>query len=202
MKTSPKPKNTNSPLSTCSEVEPLAKAFRLLASGGEPQTTDPTYVSTSAGSPIGSTLELFGGKTSPAPSPCPITLSAASWLRSLGQMPPSYTLTPNTSKTGGEKSKPSLDQPATPSGRVRVWLLDPAAPQRGAFSILNLQAWLSAANVSLLSQVLVLDVPRKYYLSPKCCAGILRRAERRGKTLPPLLEAALLEVARGETTSE
>jgi len=31
----------------------------------------------------------------------------------------------------------------------------------------------------------------KYKLSPKACQGILRRAERRGKELPPLLEAAL-----------
>lgn len=28
-------------------------------------------------------------------------------------------------------------------------------------------------------------------MSPKACAGILRRAERRGKPLPPQLESAL-----------
>lgn len=32
---------------------------------------------------------------------------------------------------------------------------------------------------------------RKYLLSPKACEGILRRASRRGKTLPKELEAAL-----------
>ena len=31
----------------------------------------------------------------------------------------------------------------------------------------------------------------KYSLSPKACAGILRRAERRGKALPPMLKTAL-----------
>lgn len=36
------------------------------------------------------------------------------------------------------------------------------------------------------------DTPHtKYYLSPKACTGILRRAERRGKKLPSKLKAAL-----------
>ncbi len=49
------------------------------------------------------------------------------------------------------------------------------------------------------------DVPPRFFLSPKACAGILRRAERRGKTLPPLLLAALKSAARspmGRTTEE
>ena len=46
------------------------------------------------------------------------------------------------------------------------------------------------------------EVPAKYYLSPKACAGILRRAERRGKTLPPHLEAALRSVAGVTTPTE
>ena len=50
----------------------------------------------------------------------------------------------------------------------------------------------SAAVESHLSQILE-DTPHpKYSLSAKACAGILRRAERRGKKLPPELEAALL----------
>jgi hypothetical protein len=43
--------------------------------------------------------------------------------------------------------------------------------------------------------ILEADVPEKYYLSPKACQGILRRAERRGKKLPELLEVALVSVA-------
>ena len=38
---------------------------------------------------------------------------------------------------------------------------------------------------STLSQILEVNVPEKYYLSPTACEGILRRAERRGKELPP-----------------
>jgi len=42
-----------------------------------------------------------------------------------------------------------------------------------------------------LAEILEPDVPQKYWLSPKACQGILRRAERRGKTLPAALAAAL-----------
>jgi hypothetical protein len=44
----------------------------------------------------------------------------------------------------------------------------------------------------LLSDVLeTSDVPDRFYLSPKACAGILRRADKRGKTLPAMLATAL-----------
>lgn len=50
----------------------------------------------------------------------------------------------------------------------------------------------SVVKESRLSQILV-DCPQeKYYLSPKACKGILTRAERRGKELPPELKAALI----------
>jgi hypothetical protein len=38
-------------------------------------------------------------------------------------------------------------------------------------------------------------VPQRFYLSRKACEGILRRAERRGKELPPMLLAALRSVS-------
>ena len=46
----------------------------------------------------------------------------------------------------------------------------------------------NAENVSTLSQILQAGVPEKYYLSPKACLGILRRASVRGKELPELLK--------------
>ena len=45
-----------------------------------------------------------------------------------------------------------------------------------------------------LSQILQENVPEKYSLSKKACSGILRRAEKRGKTLPSMLQDALMEV--------
>ncbi|MCX4267023.1 MAG: hypothetical protein OSJ64_09565, partial [Firmicutes bacterium] len=49
----------------------------------------------------------------------------------------------------------------------------------------------SAAAESRLSQILEEKPHRKYYLSAKACLGILNRARRRGKPLPPELEQAL-----------
>jgi hypothetical protein len=43
------------------------------------------------------------------------------------------------------------------------------------------------------------SLPPRFFLSPKACAGILRRAEKRGKDLPALLRQAL-EAAANETT--
>ena len=50
-------------------------------------------------------------------------------------------------------------------------------------------------DVSILSQILTVGVPEKYYLSQKACLGILRRASARGKELPELLKKALLRQA-------
>jgi hypothetical protein len=47
---------------------------------------------------------------------------------------------------------------------------------------------------SHLLQILEDNPHPKYYLSPKACQGILTRAERRGKELPPILREALLQM--------
>ena len=44
---------------------------------------------------------------------------------------------------------------------------------------------------SHLSQILEDNLHPKFYLSAKACQGILNRAERRGKELPPTLKKAL-----------
>ena len=60
--------------------------------------------------------------------------------------------------------------------------------------MLNIGESPSAAKESLLSWILQVDAPEKYYLSARACRGILTRASRRGKKLPELLETALLEM--------
>ena len=45
------------------------------------------------------------------------------------------------------------------------------------------------------------QIDPRYFLSQKACAGILRRAEKRGKPLPPALHAALAAVASGPTST-
>ena len=54
----------------------------------------------------------------------------------------------------------------------------------------------SAGDVCSLSDVLETgSVPQRYCLSSKASFGILRRAERRGKALPPMLKVALEQSA-------
>lgn len=64
----------------------------------------------------------------------------------------------------------------------------------GDSSTLNIGESPREESVSLLSWILQVDVPEKYYLSAKACRGILTRASRRGKKLQELLETALLEM--------
>ena len=65
------------------------------------------------------------------------------------------------------------------------------SPWRGGASTLNTGVSPRDAKESSLSQILQADPPLKYYLSPKACLGILRRAVERGKELPKKLERAL-----------
>lgn len=74
--------------------------------------------------------------------------------------------------------------------------------QPGASLTLNISESPSAAAGCFLSAILETDVPPKYFLSPQAAAGILRRAAKRGRTLPPLLAAALGTVAGLATLSE
>lgn len=63
---------------------------------------------------------------------------------------------------------------------------------------LSSSEWPSDADVCLLSDIVETgDVPQQYFLSPRACAGILLRAERRGKELPQPLFQALHSVAQG-----
>ena len=60
---------------------------------------------------------------------------------------------------------------------------------------LSTSEWPSAGAVCSLSDTLETGpLPPRYFLSAKACAGILRRAEKRGKDLPPALRSALLQV--------
>lgn len=67
------------------------------------------------------------------------------------------------------------------------------SPSHGAFRERNTGACPKEEIVSTLSQILQANVPEKYYLSSRACEGILRRAQRRDKELPPMLRKALEE---------
>ena len=66
------------------------------------------------------------------------------------------------------------------------------------FLTLSTSEWPSDAAVCLLSDTLETgDLPQRYFLSATACKGILRRAEKRGKALPPALDSALQAVSQG-----
>ena len=65
------------------------------------------------------------------------------------------------------------------------------SPWLGGAWMLNTGVSPNDARGSSLSQILQDAPPIKYYLSPKACLGILRRASERGKALPLKLERAL-----------
>ena len=123
--------------------------------------------------------DLWHGRTCPAPSAreCPrARISGSFWRRSsaLSAIPfQSLDLTPGAGNLLGEF----------------YWEL--ISPWRGGASTLNTGVSPKDAKESSLSQILQADPPLKYYLSPKACLGILRRAFERGKELPKKLERAL-----------
>jgi len=123
--------------------------------------------------------DLWHGRTCPAPSARErqrARTSGSFWRRSsaLNAIPfQSLDLTPGAGNLLGEF----------------YWEL--ISPWRGGASTLNTGVSPKDAKESSLSQILQADPPLKYYLSPKACLGILRRAFERGKELPKKLERAL-----------
>ena len=81
------------------------------------------------------------------------------------------------------------------SGQTPEWYEAEELISLGSFTTVNISEQHSGAGACFLSAILEENAPEKYSLSPKACAGILKRAERRGKDLPPLLKAALMNQA-------
>ena len=83
------------------------------------------------------------------------------------------------------------------SGRTLVLCMDPREQSLGGPWTPNISDWPNDAAVCSLSQVLETgSIPPQYFLSGTACAGILRRAEKRGKALPQQLLQALQTVAQ------
>jgi hypothetical protein len=78
---------------------------------------------------------------------------------------------------------------------IRVWLMEEVEPLRGASWTPDTSEWPSGgegfSRVSLSEVLQRIGPDERYWLSPKACAGILRRAGRRGKALPEALKQAL-----------
>lgn len=120
------------------------------------------------------------GKTSSESSQRLTTPSAVSWERLSEQM------------------MPCVRRLNADGGLTQVWLLDPSAAPRGLLRTLNISAWPNDGSACLLSSILETGpIPQRYYLSARAARGIIRRAVRRGKSLPPELLAPLVAVRFG-----
>ena len=134
-----------------------------------------------------SALSSAAWQTISAPSGCCGKTSPESYLRQIMRLDASWALfaelTPPSSLQGEEGSTP-----------IAVWCPDQKEPWHGGCLTPNGTEYPSDENVCLswLWQVLETGpVPTRYYLSANACQGILRRAAKRGKKLPEMLEAAL-----------
>ena len=87
------------------------------------------------------------------------------------------------------------------AGERKAWRWATTGSSNGACLTRNGSEWRSGAVACSLSQTLETGpIAPQYFLSPKACAGILRRAEKRGKKLPDALQAALTAAASQEQT--
>lgn len=83
-------------------------------------------------------------------------------------------------------------------GAVKVWLFDKKSMPRGLAGQINVEEWPNDASVKNLADILqpMSEVDDRFFLSPKACAGILRRAEKRGTKLPQKFKEAAEHGAR------
>lgn len=124
-------------------------------------------------------LDLSCGKTSPEScptKPTPLGVCLRDWLDAMLPLCP----------------------PAGSDGRTRALFLDrndkslTGCSMPATLGSLREGEEYGFARATLAETLETGPVPPRYFLSQKACAGILRRAERRGKKLPPHLDAALL----------
>lgn len=130
---------------------------------------------------------------------CPLPESGRVWLESEAGFGSSSIELLQTLSRSGWLSKTSLvfypaTEGVTSLSSFAGWS-NAGMACAGGFSTLSISESPSAAVVCSLSEVLETDAPQKYFLSPKACRGILRRAKLRGRPLPAHLHQALIQVA-------
>lgn len=98
-----------------------------------------------------------------------------------------------------KSQKPIFQCLQVANGQPQEWLEGGGQlTQHGECLTLNFGEYPNVERESTLSEILEDNVQQKYYLSPKACLGILRRAKAKGRTLPDNLRIALEQkVAEG-----
>ena len=151
-------------------------------------------------------LTLFAGEVPANPSASPEderawTASLAS-CSSISALCRSFILGGTSGKTYPEYSTRRM----MPSDASSTKWTKAGIRQHGECLMLNSSEWPNdagefglSARVAMLSEILQRDAPQRFYLSARACEGILARARRRGRDLPPILEEALEAVIRSSS---
>ena len=92
-----------------------------------------------------------------------------------------------------KSQRPKFQYLQADDGQKLEWLEAEDVTSPGECLTLNIGECPSVENVSSLLQILEKNNSeiQRYYLSPKACQGILRRAKMSGKELPPELKTTL-----------
>ena len=110
--------------------------------------------------------------------------------------PEEKTSVQSSKKLRGSQTRPPLYLDLRRvSGATPEWSMVTDGRLHGAQWMPNTTESPRDAEESFLSQILQDTVPEKYFLSEKACLGILRRSQKRGKTLPEVLMTALMKQA-------
>ena len=133
---------------------------------------------------MGRNLDTVSGKTSQALSPPTEEMISKLSSKQLSQL----------KKLGSRCLRLRISD-----GQNRTYYWETDGAWLTEFLTLNTGASPNEEAGSTLSEILLAEVPEKYYLSPKACLGILRRASARGKELPEVLKKALERQAGGLT---
>ena len=143
-------------------------------------------------------LTFLWGAPLANPSPSPASEKdwptlVATWLSSISALLTEFDRDGSSGKTSPASCQATEDGILVPSsGR---WANSGMGGPTESWT-LSSSEWPSDAAVCSLSDTLETgDVPQRFFLSAKACAGILRRAEKRGKELPAALREALERVA-------
>ena len=131
--------------------------------------------------------DLWSGRTCPEPSPAQTEKISGRCLRKPAELWTAPYLCLDLRTGYGSLLGP-------------LWEIN--SPSLGACWMLNTgPAPRREGGESTLSQILEVSPLPKYYLSKAACLGILRRAKKRGKELPPVLKQAL-EIQAGVRQAE
>lgn len=123
---------------------------------------------------------------------------------SSGKMSPEFSATPQTHSDVSwerlsEQMMPCARHLSADGGLTQVWLLVPEAAPRGLLRTLNISDSPNDGGACSLSSILETGpIPQRYYLKERAVRGIIRRAFRRKKSLPPEILAPAVAVRFGD----